>query len=94
VGALVEQKRGPRSPHANFVSPEIEQKILDYCLQRPTHGAARVANELRLQGVTVSAGGVRGVRLRHDRETSSGCCAWRRPRARTRSCSRKARLSS
>ena len=32
----------------------------------PTHGAERVANELRLQGVTRQSGGVRGVWLRHD----------------------------
>jgi hypothetical protein len=30
VGALVEEKRGPRHPHPNRVAPEIEQKILDY----------------------------------------------------------------
>jgi transposase InsO family protein len=69
VAALVEQKRGPRGPHPNRVGPEIEQRILDYALVQPTHGAQRVANELRLQDVNVGASGVRGVWLRHDLET-------------------------
>jgi transposase InsO family protein len=69
VSALVEEKRGPRAPHPNRVSPEVETRILDYALAKATHGAQRVANELRLQGVTVSASGVRGVWLRHDLET-------------------------
>jgi transposase InsO family protein len=51
------------------VSAEVEEKILDYALAKPSHGAQRVANELRLQGVTVSSSGVRGVWLRHDIET-------------------------
>ena len=69
VAALVEQKRGPRNPHPNRVAPEVEERILGYCLEFPTRGAARVANDLRLQGVTVSPSGVRGVWLRHDLET-------------------------
>lgn len=69
VAALVENRRGPRGPHPNRVSAEIEEKILAYCLDRPTHGAQRVSNELRLQGVTVSSSGVRGVWLRHNLET-------------------------
>ncbi len=48
------------------VAPEIEQAILDYSLTRPTHGQLRVAQELALQGINVSAGGVRGVWQRHD----------------------------
>jgi transposase InsO family protein len=69
VAALVEARRGARAPHPNRVSAEIEARILDYALQYPTHGAQRVANELRLQDVNVSASGVRGVWLRHDLET-------------------------
>jgi transposase InsO family protein len=69
VSALVEEKRGPRAPHPNRVSAEIEARILDYALSKPTHGAQRVANELRLQGLTVSSSGVRGVWLRQDLET-------------------------
>jgi transposase InsO family protein len=69
VHALVEQKRGPRGPHPNRVPEDVEAKILDYALTYPTHGAQRVANELRLQQVNVSPSGVRGVWLRHDLET-------------------------
>ena len=69
VAALVEQKRGPRNPHPNRVSAEIETQVLDYALKFPTHGAQRVANELRLQDVQISAGGVHGVWVRNDLET-------------------------
>lgn len=69
VASLVEQKRGPRNPHPNRLAAEIEQKVLDYCLAHPSHGAQRVADQLRLSGVEVSSGGVRGVWLRHDLET-------------------------
>ncbi len=69
VDALVEQKRGPRTPHPNRVAPEIEERILQYALTFPTHGAQRVSNELRLQGIQVSPTGVRDVWLRHDIES-------------------------
>lgn len=69
VAALVEQRRGPRNPHPNRVAAEVEEKILAYALAKPSHGAQRVANELRLQGVSVSSSGVRGVWSRHDIET-------------------------
>jgi transposase InsO family protein len=64
--ALVEQKRGPRGPHPNRVSPEIEAAILRYSLEHPTRGQQRVANDLRMAGQQVSPGGVRNVWLRHD----------------------------
>lgn len=69
VAALVEQRRGTRNPHPNRVSPEVEAAVLAHCLKYPTHGAARVANDLRLEGVNVSPSGVRGVWLRADLET-------------------------
>jgi len=69
VTALVESKRGPQSPHPNRVEPEVEEKILAYALEHPTHGQQRVANELRLQNVNVSPTGVRSVWLRHGLET-------------------------
>jgi hypothetical protein len=46
-----------------------EKRILEFCLAKPTYGAQRVANDLRLEGVHVSPSGVRGVWLRHDLET-------------------------
>jgi len=69
VAALVEHRRGPRHPHPNRVSPEVESAILDYGLKHPTQGPQRVSNELRLQGIEVGSSGVRGVWLRHDLET-------------------------
>lgn len=69
VSALVEQKRGPRNAHPNRGSEEIEEQTLALCLEHPTYGAQRIANELRLREVDVSPSGVRGVRLRHDLET-------------------------
>jgi len=69
TAALLEQKRGPKGPHPNRVAPEVEEKVLAYTLEQPSHGCQRVANELRLQDVQISAGGVRGVWLRHDLET-------------------------
>jgi len=50
----------------NRVAPEIEQKLLDYSLEFPTHGQTRVASELKKQGIMISPGGVRSVWLRHN----------------------------
>lgn len=69
VAALVDARRGARNPHPNRVAPEVEQRVLAYCLTHPTRGAARVANDLRLEGLAISPSGVRGVWLRHDLET-------------------------
>ena len=55
-----------KGAHPNRVAPEIEQAILDYNLTRLTHGPLRVAQELALQGINASAGGMRGVWQRHD----------------------------
>ena len=66
VAALVQKKRGPRGPYPNRVTREIEQQILALCLERPTWGTQRIANELPLTGVNVSSTGVREVWLRHD----------------------------
>jgi hypothetical protein len=48
------------------VAAEIEQAVLDHALAHPCHGALRVEHELRRKGLQVSAGGIRGVWLRHD----------------------------
>lgn len=69
VAGLLEQKRGPKGPPPNRVSPEIEAEVLGYSLEHPTRGQVRVANDLRLKGLTVSPGGVRNVWLRHDLAT-------------------------
>ncbi len=62
---LIDRLPGARGPHPNRVAPEVEQAILEHCLDHPSHGALRVAQELMLKGVQVSSGGVRGVWSRH-----------------------------
>jgi transposase InsO family protein len=62
---LLDRLPGPKGPHPNRVDEAVEQAILAYSLQYPTHGPLRVAQQLVLQGVQVSSGGVRGVWSRH-----------------------------
>lgn len=62
---LLDRLPGAKGPHPNRVSDEIEQAILAHSLEHPSHGALRVAQELNLQGIQVSSGGVRGVFSRH-----------------------------
>ena len=63
-GLLEKSRRAPRI--GNRVAPEIEQKVLAYSLEYPTHGQTRAANELKKQGIILSAGGVRSIWMRHD----------------------------
>jgi transposase InsO family protein len=63
-GLLEKSRRVPRI--GNRVPPEIEQKLLDYSLEFPTHGQVRAANELKRQGIQISPGGVRSIWLRHN----------------------------
>lgn len=70
IEGLIEKSRS-KERAGNRVAPEIEKKILDYCLEYPTHGQVRVANELRAEGFMVSSGGVRGVWLRHELTTKA-----------------------
>ena len=44
VAALVTQRRGPRGPHPNRISPEVEQAILDFCVAYPTKGLTTATN--------------------------------------------------
>ena len=79
---LIDQLPGPKGPHPNRVSEEIEQAVLAGALDAPTHGAQRVADELLLGGIQVSSGGVRGVWSRHgliDRSTNGCSDSKRRP---------------
>lgn len=62
---LIDRLPGPRGPHPNRVAQEIETAILDHALANPCHGSTRVEQELRLKSLQVSAGGVRGVWVRH-----------------------------
>jgi transposase InsO family protein len=63
---LLDRMPGAKGPHPNRVAAEIETAILDHALEHPCHGATRVEQELRLKGVQVSSGGVRGVWQRHN----------------------------
>ena len=63
---LLDRLPGPKHPHPNRVSPEVETHILEYSLQYPTHGCLRVSQQLKLEGVAVGSGGVRGVWQRND----------------------------
>jgi hypothetical protein len=62
---LLDKARGPKNPHPNRVAEELEQAILDYCLEAPTHGSLKVSQQLLLRGVHVGSGAVRGVWSRH-----------------------------
>ena len=63
---LIDRLPGPKGPHPNRVDKAIEKAILDYSLRHPSHGCLRVAQQLALEGVQVSSGGVRGVWGRHN----------------------------
>jgi len=62
---LLDRLPGTRGAHPNRLPKDIEDAILDYSLQYPTHGCLRVAQELGLRDIQVSSGGVRGVWQRH-----------------------------
>jgi len=66
---LMDKLAGAPSPHPNRIPEEIEIKVVEMTLQRPTYGAARISNQLRLAQVQVSAGGVRNVWLRNNLES-------------------------
>lgn len=67
VDALIEKSR--RSPNIkNRVEEAVEQAVMDYAIEFPTHGQHRTSNELRKKGVFVSCSGVRSIWLRHDLE--------------------------
>lgn len=62
---LIDRLPGAKGPHPNRVPAEIEAAVLAHALDHSCHGALRVEQELRLKGLAVSAGGVRGVWQRH-----------------------------
>lgn len=53
----------------NRVAPEIEEAVVRVAYDKPAYGQLRACNELRKQGVLVSAGGVRSIWQRYDIET-------------------------
>lgn len=68
-GLLEKSRQKPRI--GNRVAPEVELRLLEYCLQFPTHGQVRVANELKKEGIMISAGGVRSIWMRHNLQVKS-----------------------
>lgn len=65
IEGLLEKTRNlPK--YANRVAPEIEEKVLQYSLEFPTHGQNRVSNELKRQSILISPFGVRCIWARHD----------------------------
>src|SRR5438128_9545757 len=50
----------------NRVAPEVEAAIVKMAFDYPAYGQARACNELRKQGIFISAAGVRCVWQRHD----------------------------
>ena len=53
----------------NRVSSDIEKRVVEFAVDQPAYGQLRVSNELKKEGVFISAGGVRSVWLRHDLES-------------------------
>lgn len=64
--ALLDQVRGPRNPHPNRLSEELEKVVLDYCLEFPTHGSLKVSQQLLLRGIHIGTGAIKGVWQRND----------------------------
>lgn len=67
-GLLEKSRNKPRI--GNRVSQAIEDRVLSYSLEYPTHGQARTANELKKEGVVLSPGGIRSIWLRNGLEKS------------------------
>jgi len=53
----------------NRVEGYIEQAVVDFAVENPAYGPVRVVNELKKRAITLSAGGVRSIWMRHNLET-------------------------
>lgn len=67
VEALLDKSR--RKPNLkNRVDQSVEQAVIDYAIDFPSHGQHRTSNELRKKGIFVSGSGVRSIWLRYQLE--------------------------
>lgn len=68
VENLMDQCR--RKPNLkNRIDPNLEERIVKIALENPALGQQRVSNELRKEGLCISAAGVRCVWIRHNLQT-------------------------
>jgi len=68
VEALLDKSR--KKPNIkNRVEPFIEDAVIKMAFDYPAFGQVRASNELRKQGIHVSAGGIRSIWLRHKLQT-------------------------
>lgn len=63
---LLEKVRGPRNPHPNRLSGELEHVVPDYCLELPTQGSLKVSQQLLLRGIHIGTGAIKEVWQRHE----------------------------
>ncbi len=56
-------------PHPNELSDETKETIISLSLKHPTFGQQRIADQLQLQGVSVSASSVRNLWIKENMET-------------------------
>jgi hypothetical protein len=73
VGEASPMETGGQKPNEkNRADPIFERAAADFAYERAAYGQLRASDELKKQGMPVSPGGVRSVRLRHDMSAFKG----------------------